>query len=100
MCQMRLISNSESSTSRHCNIESGGRKRLFVELSNNAGYDTDISNWILASDNKSFTIPRNRLLLQKKITLSPKITGFSILDKNTLKLMTMQGVLVLIMGLV
>ncbi|MEK7219292.1 MAG: lamin tail domain-containing protein [Patescibacteria group bacterium] len=73
----------------------GDEKDFFVELSNNASYDTDISNWILASDNKSFTIPRNTTFAsKKKITLSPKITGFSILDKNTLKLMTMQGVLV------
>ncbi|MDO8659189.1 MAG: lamin tail domain-containing protein [Candidatus Parcubacteria bacterium] len=70
----------------------GDEKDFFIELTNNAGYDTDISNWILSSDNKSFKIPRNTIIVsKKKIILSPKITGFSFSDKNNLKLITEQG---------
>ncbi len=67
----------------------GDEKDFFVELQNNTDYDADISNWVLVSETKSFTIPRNTILISKKtIMISPHITHFSILDKNTLKLMT------------
>ena len=69
----------------------GDEKDFFVELRNNTDYTADLSNWILASDQKSFTIPRNTVLgIKKTIIISPKITNFSIEDKNTLKLMTPQ----------
>ncbi|MBU0999431.1 lamin tail domain-containing protein, partial [Patescibacteria group bacterium] len=67
----------------------GDEKDFFVELSNNTDYSVDISNWILVSDVKSFTIPRNTILAsKKKMIISPKITNFSISDKDTLKLLT------------
>src|SRR3989338_7652206 len=69
----------------------GDEKDFFVELRNNTDYTADLSNWILTSDRKSFTIPRNTVLAtEKTITISPRITNFSIEDKNTLKLMTPQ----------
>ena len=70
----------------------GDEKDFFVELSNNTSYNTDISNWILTSITKSFTIPRNTTIASKnKIIISSKITNFSILDKDSLKLITAQG---------
>ncbi len=70
----------------------GNEQDFFVELSNDTDYDEDISGWILASNNKSFKIPRNTIISsKKKLILSPKITGFSILDKEILKLLTQQG---------
>jgi hypothetical protein len=67
----------------------GDEKDFFIELTNNTDYSADISNWILISEQKSFMIPRNTILAsKKKIIISPKITGFSIADQNTLKLMT------------
>jgi hypothetical protein len=67
----------------------GDEKDFFVELTNNTDYSADISNWFLVSDQKSFMIPRNTILPSKgKIMISPKITGFTIADQNTLKLMT------------
>jgi len=67
----------------------GGEKDFFVELANNTDYGADISNWIIASATKSFTIPRNTILAsKKKMIISPKITNFSIADQDTLKLMT------------
>jgi hypothetical protein len=70
----------------------GDEKDFFVELSNNTDYNADLSNLILASDLKSFKIPHNTILsAKKKIIISPKITNFSIADKNTLKLMNGEG---------
>ncbi|KKP89392.1 hypothetical protein A2456_00735 [Candidatus Nomurabacteria bacterium RIFOXYC2_FULL_36_19] len=69
----------------------GEEKDFFIELSNNTNYDADISNWILSSNGKSFTIPRNTTIgAKRKMIISPKITGFSILDRDTLKLLTSQ----------
>jgi len=66
----------------------GDEKDFFVELSNNTDFDVDLSNWFLISDGKSFTIPRNTILVsKKKMIISPKITNFSMADKDTLKLM-------------
>ncbi|MFA5840781.1 MAG: lamin tail domain-containing protein [Candidatus Paceibacterota bacterium] len=65
----------------------GDEKDFFIELSNNTDYSADLSNWSLSSDNKSFTIPRNTILAsKKKMIISPKITGFIITDKDSLKL--------------
>lgn len=70
----------------------GDEKDFFVELFNNTIYDADISGWIISSDKKIFIIPKNTIIgPRKKIIISPKITNFSILDKNTLKVETPQG---------
>jgi hypothetical protein len=70
----------------------GDEKDFFVELSNNAEYDIDISNWILSSNGKNFSIPRNTTIrAEKKMIISSKITSFSIYDKNNLKLLSPQG---------
>ena len=69
----------------------GDVKDFFIELKNNTDYNNDISNWVLVSDYKNFTIPKNTNLgPQKAVMLSPRITLFSIEDKNTLKLMNAQ----------
>lgn len=69
----------------------GDEKDFFVEISNYTDYDVDISKWILSNGVKSFTLPRNTILESKnKIILSPKITGFSVLDKSALKLLNSQ----------
>ncbi|MEX2052162.1 MAG: lamin tail domain-containing protein [Candidatus Paceibacterota bacterium] len=70
----------------------GDDKDFFVELTNNAGYDTDISNWVLASDSKSFAFPKNTVLgSKKKIIFSARVTGLSIADQASLKLKNSQG---------
>lgn len=70
----------------------GDEKDFFVELFNDTDYNVDISNWTLSSSQKSFTMPQNTILAsKKKMIISPKITNFSIADKNALKLMTPQG---------
>lgn len=70
----------------------GDEKDFFVELSNNTDFSADLSNWFLASVGKSFKIPRNTVLAsKKKMIISPKITNFSITDKDTLKLINSSG---------
>ncbi|MFA5931979.1 MAG: lamin tail domain-containing protein [Candidatus Paceibacterota bacterium] len=70
----------------------GDEKDFFVELSNNTLYNADISNWFLVSDGKSFMIPKNTILVsKKKMIISPRITNFSITDKDTLKLINREG---------
>lgn len=64
---------------------------FFIELSNNTNYDVDISKWFLISNYKSFEIPRNTILgAKKKIIISPKISHFSMEDKETLRLINSQ----------
>jgi hypothetical protein len=73
----------------------GDEKDFFVELTNNTNYSADLSGWILVSDYRKFTIPRNTNIAPKqKMMISPKITNFSIIDKYTLKLLIPQGYMV------
>ncbi len=66
----------------------GDEKDFFVEVSNGASYDVDISKWILSGKEKNFIFPQNTILDPKgKIILSPNITGFTISDKENLKLL-------------
>ncbi|MFA5791889.1 MAG: lamin tail domain-containing protein [Candidatus Paceibacterota bacterium] len=77
----------------------GDEKDFFIELTNNTDFNIDLSNWILASNEKKFTIPRNTTLAsKKKIIISPRITNFSFTDKDTLKLMTPQQEIAFIYG--
>jgi hypothetical protein len=65
---------------------------FFIELTNNTNYEANLSSWRLTSDRMNFSLPQNTILgSKKKIILSPHITGFSIEDKSSLKLMTPQG---------
>lgn len=68
---------------------------FFIELTNNTNYEADLSGWRLISDQKNFSLPQNTILnSKKKIILSPHITGFSIEDKDSLKLVTPLGEIV------
>jgi len=70
----------------------GDEKDFFIEITNNTNYDANISKWIILGNGRSFTLPNNTIIKpKKKMILSPAITGFSILDKNTLKLLNSQG---------
>jgi hypothetical protein len=70
----------------------GDDKDFFVELTNNTDYNADISGWVLSSAQKSFSFPKNTIIISKqKMMISPKVTNFSINDKNTLKLMDSGG---------
>ena len=70
----------------------GDDKDFFVELSNDADFDTNISGWYLASGRTAFYLPKNTILKPKqKMMLPPYITKLNISDKETLKLVTASG---------
>ncbi len=70
----------------------GNETDFFIELSNEASSEADISKWVLQSDRVSFVFPKNTILgPKKKIMLSPYLTGLNYSDKNSLKLMSSQG---------
>ena len=70
----------------------GDEKDFFVELANDTDYDMDISRWSLASLSKNFFLPRNTTLQSgDKMIISDKVTGLSVADKDSLKLITSQG---------
>ncbi len=67
----------------------GDEKDFFVELSNNTDYDINVSKWMLVSNNRTFILPKNTNIFTKaKITLSSRITNFTMDDKDSLKLLT------------
>lgn len=73
----------------------GDYKDFFIELTNNADYKIDISKWILASNNKFFTIPKNTGILGKKSIIIPgRVSGFVLGDENNLKLIMPTGEIV------
>src|SRR3989344_663068 len=73
----------------------GSIKDFFIELSNNASSDIDISNWILRANEKTFMFPKNSVIMSKKqMIISDKISGFSFGDKYNLKLFSSTGELV------
>ncbi len=49
-----------------------------VEVSNDSTNELDLSNWKIIEDKKTFTIPKNTIILSKqKIIFRPSVTGFS-----------------------
>lgn len=70
----------------------GEAQDFFVEISNNSFSEADISGWILSSFQNKFVFPKNSILKPKnKIIVSPRTTNFSVLDRDTLKLINSEG---------
>ena len=73
----------------------GNVRDFFVELTNNSNYETDISGWILSSNNKNFVFPKNSIIMPRKpLTISSKLTNFIFGDQNDLKLLSSTGEIV------
>lgn len=73
----------------------GDAKDFFIELSNNASSDIDISNWVINASGKIFIFPKNSVIMSKKqVIISGKITGFTLSDQNNLKLYSGTGELI------
>ncbi|KKR43041.1 hypothetical protein A2356_03925 [Candidatus Nomurabacteria bacterium RIFOXYB1_FULL_39_16] len=67
----------------------GEASDFFIEIENVTGHEANLSNWVLGSDYKVFTLPKNTTLSSnKKMIISPRVSHFSIEDKSSLKLMT------------
>lgn len=70
----------------------GDAKDFFIELSNNAPSDIDISGWIINANGKIFVLPKNSVIISKRqMTISGKITGFAYGDQYNLKLFSGTG---------
>jgi len=73
----------------------GDAKDFFIELSNNASSDIDISNWVISANGKTFILPKNSVILSKKqMIISGRITGFVFGDQSNLRLFSSTGELV------
>lgn len=73
----------------------GDAKDFFIELTNNASSDIDISNWVINANGKIFILPKNSVIMSKKqMTISGKITGFVLGDQYNLKLLSGTGELI------
>ena len=65
---------------------------FFVELANNTSYEVDISGWLLSSNSRSFTVPKNTIIgANKKMIISGRTSGLTIYDLTGLKLLTPQN---------
>ena len=75
----------------------GDAKDFFIELTNNADYDIDISGWTISANNKNFVLPKDSMILSKQPMIVPgKITGFVFGDEKNLKLIMPTGEVVFI----
>ena len=73
----------------------GDKDDFFIEFTNNTVYDADISNWILEDGVKSFILPKNSILLsKKKMILSPRITHLAFENKDYLRLLNSDRVMI------
>jgi hypothetical protein len=68
---------------------------FFIELTNKANSDIDVSKWVLRADEKDFVLPKNSVIMSKKsITISSRVTGFSTSDQSNIKLFSSTGELI------
>jgi len=64
----------------------------FVELENKSNYEMSISGWILKGSVHAFMIPEGTVILSnKKLKLSPKITGFDFNDLTFISIIDTSG---------
>ncbi len=64
----------------------------YVEVENKSGYEMLLSGWVLKGSAHSFVVPDGMILLpNKKLKLSPKITGFDFNDLNFIEIVDQQG---------
>ena len=64
----------------------------FVELENKSNYEMFISGWVLKGSVHTFVIPDGTVILaNKKLKLSPKITGFDFNDLNSVSVVDRSG---------
>lgn len=64
----------------------------FVEIENNSSYEMSLNKWILKGSVHSFVIPEGMVILpNKKLKLSPKITGFDFNDLSSISIIDQSG---------
>lgn len=64
----------------------------FVEIENNSSYEMSLRDFIVKGSVHSFLIPEDMIILpNKKLKLSPKITGFDLNDLNSITIVDSSG---------
>lgn len=64
----------------------------FVEIENNSSYEMSLNKWILKGNVHSFLIPEGMVILpNKKLKLSPRITGFDFNDLSSISIIDQSG---------
>lgn len=64
----------------------------FVEIENNSNYEMSLNKWIMKGSVHSFLIPEGMVILpNKKLKLSPKITGFDFNDLDSISIIDTSG---------
>lgn len=64
----------------------------FIEIENNSNYEMSLRGWIIKGNIHSFVIPEGMVVLpNKKLKLSPKITGFDFNDLNSISIIDQTG---------
>ncbi|KKP90895.1 hypothetical protein A2467_00010 [Candidatus Nomurabacteria bacterium RIFOXYC2_FULL_36_8] len=59
----------------------------FIEIENNSNYEMSLRGWVVKGSLHSFILPEGMTILSnKKIKLSPKITGFDFNDFNSISI--------------
>jgi len=64
----------------------------YIEIENNSNYEMSLYKWIIKGSVHSFLIPEGMVILSnKKLKLSPKITGFDFNDLSSISIIDIYG---------
>ncbi|MEI7689267.1 MAG: lamin tail domain-containing protein [Candidatus Nomurabacteria bacterium] len=64
----------------------------YIEIENNSNYEISLNDWILRGGSHVFMFPDDMVILpNKKLKLSPKITGFDINDLSSISIFDKSG---------
>lgn len=64
----------------------------YIEIENNSNYEISLNDWIVRGGSHMFIVPDDMVLLpNKKLKLSPKITGFDINDLSSISIFDKTG---------
>ncbi len=74
------------------NIYIGSLEDPYIEIENKSSYEINLSNWKIKTINKEFLIPDGTFILpNKKIKISPKITGFNFYELSKVEIFNPNG---------
>ncbi len=73
-------------------ISIGSKSDPYIEIENNSNYEIALYNWIIKGSNHTFTIPQGMIILaNKKLKLSPIVTGFDFNDLSSVSIIDKTG---------
>ncbi len=64
----------------------------YIEIENKSNFEMSLYKWVVKGSTHSFTIPKGTVILpNKKLKLSPHITGFDFSDMNSISIVDTSG---------